>query len=177
MRDLRLDVRLALRHLRQQPGFTLVAILTLALGIGANTAVFTLVHALVLRSLPVERPGELYRLGNTNDCCVNSGMNGSYSLFSYRLFAHLQANAPEFQELAAFQAITMSIGVRRPSETSPHPMPGAFVTGNYFTMFGVTAAAGRLLQQSDDRVGAAPVAVMSHRAWTQFFAQDPSLIG
>ena len=177
MRDFRQDVRLAFRHLRQQPGFTLVAILTLALGIGANTAVFTLVHALMLRSLPVQRPAELFRLGNTNECCVNSGLNGSYSLFSYRLFQHLQANAPEFHELAAFQANTMSVGVRRPSDSSPHPMPGAFVTGNYFTMFGVTPAVGRLLQKSDDRPDAPPAAVMSHRAWTQFFAQDPSLIG
>jgi predicted permease len=177
MRDLRQDVRLAFRHLRRQPGFTFVAILTLALGIGANTAVFTLVHALVLRSLPVQRPAQLYRLGDTNECCVNSGLNTSYSLFSYRLFEHLQANAPEFQELAGFQANTMAVGVRRPGETAPHPMPGAFVTGNYFTMFGVQPAAGRLLQKSDDRRDAPPVAVMSHRAWTEFFAQDPSLIG
>jgi macrolide transport system ATP-binding/permease protein len=130
MRDLRQDVRLAFRHLRHQPGFTLVAILTLALGIGANTAVFTLVHALMLRSLPVQRPSELYRLGNTNECCVNSGLNTRHSLFSYRLFEHLQAIAPEFQELAAFQANTMAVGVRRLGETAPHPMPGAFVTGN-----------------------------------------------
>lgn len=177
MRDLGQDVRLAFRHLRQQPGFTLVAILTLALGIGANTAVFTLVHALMLRSLPVQRPGELYRLGNTNDCCVNSGLPGSYSLFSYRLFEHLRSNAPEFQELAGFQANTMTTGVRRANETTPHPMPGAFVTGNYFAMFGVTPAAGRLLHASDDRREASPVAVLSHRAWTQFFAQDLSLIG
>ena len=177
MRDFHQDVRLAARHLRQHPGFTLVAILTLALGIGANTAVFTLVHALVLRSLPVERPSELYRLGNTNDCCVNSGLPTSYSLFSYRLFEHLQANAPEFQELAAFQANTIAIGVRRTGDSSPRPMPGAFVTGNYFTMFGVQPAVGRLLQTSDDRPEATPVAVMSHRAWTQFYAQDPAIVG
>jgi predicted permease len=177
MRDFRQDVRLAFRHLRQQPGFTVVAVLTLALGIGANTAVFTLVHALMLRSLPVQRPGELYRLGNTNDCCVNGGLASSYSLFSYRLFQHLRANAPEFQELAAFQSNTLALGLRRSNEASPHSLAGAFVTGNYFTMFGVTPAAGRLLQASDDRPEAPPVAVMSHRAWTQFFAQDPSLIG
>jgi predicted permease len=177
MRDLPLDIRLAIRHLWQQPGFTLVAVLTLALGIGANTAVFTLVHALVLRSLPVERPSELYRLGNTNECCVNSGLQGTYSLFSTRLFEHLQTNAHEFQELAGFQANTMPIGVRRSGETAPQPMPGAFVTGNYFTMFGVKPAAGRLFDMSDDRREAAPVAVLSHRAWTQFYAQNPSIVG
>jgi predicted permease len=155
----------------------LVAVLTLALGIGANTAVFTLVHALVLRSLPVERPGELYRLGDTNSCCVNSGLQTSYSLFSYPLFEHLKANAPEFQELAGFQATTMPLGIRRPGELTPQPMPGQYVTGNYFAMFGVKAAAGRMLETNDDRPGAAPVAVLSHRAWTQFYGQAPSLIG
>jgi predicted permease len=177
MRDLQQDVRLAVRHLRQQPGFALVVILTLALGIGANTAIFTLVHALMLRSLPVERPSELYRLGNTNDCCVNSGLATSYSLFSYRLFEHLKANAPEFQELAAFQANTIAAGVRRTGEATPRPMPAAFVTGNYFTMFGVQPAVGRVLQPSDDRPEAPLVAVLSHRAWTQFYAQNASLIG
>jgi predicted permease len=177
MRDFGQDIRLAFRHLKHQPGFTFVAILTLALGIGANTAVFTLVHALMLRSLPVQRPAELYRLGNTNDCCVNGGLAGSYSLFSYRLFQHLKASAPEFQELAAFQANTLTVGMRRPGETTPQPMPGAFVTGNYFEMFGVQPAAGRLLHASDDRPEAAPVAVMSHRTWSQLYAQDPSLIG
>jgi hypothetical protein len=107
MSQLGQDVRLALRRLRQRPAFTSVAVLTLALGLGANTAVFTLVHALILRSLPVERPRELYRLGDTTDCCVNSGLAGSYSLFSFRLFEHLKANAPEFTDLAAFQATTV----------------------------------------------------------------------
>jgi predicted permease len=177
MRDLWQDIRLAVRRLRQQPGFAVVAVLTLSLGIGANTAVFTLVHALVLRSLPVARPAELYRLGETNDCCVNTGLAGSYSLFSYKLFEHLRDNAPEFEELAGFQANTLAVGVRRAGESAPRPMPGAFVTGNYFTMFGVTPAAGRLLQAADDRREAAPVVVISHHAWTQFYGQDPSIVG
>src|ERR1043165_8259836 len=96
------DVRVALRRFRQQPGFTCVAVLTLALGLGANTAIFTLVHALILQSLPVERPDELYRLGDNDNCCVNSGLQDSYSLFSFRAFEHLRANTPEFTELAAF---------------------------------------------------------------------------
>src|SRR5262245_59150397 len=74
------DLRVALRRCRRQPTFTLVVILTLALGLGANTAVFTLVDALMLRSLPVERPEELYRLGDTNNCCVNSGLQTRWSL-------------------------------------------------------------------------------------------------
>jgi predicted permease len=171
------DLRLALRRLRQQPGFTCVAVLTLAIGLGANTAVFTLVHALILRSLPVERPDQLYRLGEGTDCCVNSGLATNYSLFSFRLFEHLKAHAPEFTELAGFQANTSPFGVRRLGETSARTLPGAFVTANYFTMFGVGPAAGRVLREEDDRPDAPPVAVMSHQAWTRHFGQDPSVIG
>ncbi len=120
---LRDDLRVALRRCRHQPGFTLVVILTLALGLGANTAVFTLVDALMLRSLPVERPEELYRLGDTNNCCVNSGLQTSWSLYSYGLFEHLRANAPEFSELAAFQANTFTLGMRRSGAGVPNRFP------------------------------------------------------
>jgi hypothetical protein len=85
MDTLALDLRLAIRRLAKQPGFAVVTILTLALGLGANTVVFTLVHALMLRSLPVAHPEELFRLGDNDNCCVNSGLQGDYSLFSYRL--------------------------------------------------------------------------------------------
>jgi predicted permease len=170
------DLRVALRRFRHQPGFTAVVVLTLALGLGANTAIFALVDALLLRSLPVERPGELYRLGDTNNCCVNSGLQGSYSLFSHRLMEHLQANAEGFVELAAFQANQFPIGVRRSGVATPEAFSGQFVSGNYFRMFGVRAAAGRLLQPEDDRPGAPPVAVMSYPAWARY-GLDPSLIG
>ena len=171
------DIRFALRRLRQQPGFTTVAVLTLALGLGANIAVFTLVHALILRTLPVERPQELYRLGDTMDCCVNSGLATSYSLFSFRLLEHLKANAPGFTQLAAFQANVTPVGVRRAGDPVARSLPGAFVTGNYFAMFGVQAAAGRLLRDGDDRQGAPPAAVLSYRAWDQQFGRDPSVVG
>ncbi|MEO8677644.1 MAG: ABC transporter permease [Vicinamibacterales bacterium] len=176
MGQLRDDVRVALRRFRHQPGFTLVVVVTLALGLGANTAIFALVDALVLRSLPVERPQELYRLGDTNNCCVNSGLQGSFSLYSSPLFEHLRSSAPEFSELAGFQAGSLSLGVRRAGAAVPEPFSGKFVTANYFRMFGVKAAAGRLLQPDDDRPGAAPVAVLSYRAWIRF-GLDPSMIG
>lgn len=177
MRQIQQDLRFALRRLRQQPAFASVVVLTLAIGLGANTAVFTLVHALILRTLPVERPDELYRLGNGTDCCVNSGVPLSFSLFSYRLFDHLRANAPDFSELAAFQANTTSFGVRRAGQPVSTAVPGAFVTANYFTMFGVGPAAGRVLGADDDRPGAPPVAVISYQGWTRYFGQDPSLVG
>jgi predicted permease len=177
MDTLRDDLRLALRRLAHQPGFAAVAILTLALGLGANTAVFTLVHTLMLRSLPVAHPEALYRLGDNGNCCVNSGLQTSYSLFSYRLYEHLRDSLPEFSELAAFQARTENLGVRRSGAALPQSMPGQFVTANYFTMFGVRPAAGRLLQPADDEPGAAPVAVMSARAWAQRYGRDPSVVG
>ncbi len=173
---LRDDLRVALRRCLHRPGFTLVVILTLAFGLGANTAVFTLVDALILRSLPVERPEELYRLGDTNNCCVNSGLQQGWSLYSFALFEHLRTNAPEFSELAAFQANPFTVGVRPGGGGVPESFPAQFVTGNYFTMFGVKPAAGRLLRPDDDRPAAAPVAVLSYRAWVRY-GLDPSVIG
>ncbi len=177
MTHLASDLRLALRRLRQRPAFTIVAITTLALGLGANFAIFTLVHALMLRSLPVEDPQALYRLGDDNNCCVNSGLQRNYSLFSHPLYLHLREHAPEFSELAAFQATTLPIGLRRSGAPYGESFPGQFVSGNYFTMFGVGAAAGRLLTTADDRPDAAPVFVMSHRTWTARYGGARSLVG
>jgi predicted permease len=177
MSHLKDDIRLGLRRLRQQPGFTLTAIATLALGLGANIAIFSLVYALLVRSLPVDRPGELYRLGDTNNCCVNSGLQGSYSLFSFRLLEHLRDAAREdFVELAGFQAQAQPIGVRRGGGII-ESLQGQFVSANYFQMFGVRPAAGRMLQPDDDRPDAEPAAVLSYQTWTERFGQDPAIVG
>ena len=97
------DVRFALRQLRQAPGFTTTAVLTLALGTGANAAVFTLIHAVLLKSLPVVKPESLVRLGDKNVCCVGFGYrnDGDYALFSTAVYDHRKKNSPEFEELAA----------------------------------------------------------------------------
>jgi predicted permease len=171
------DLRMAVRRLWQQPGFSAAAIATLALGLGANITIFTLLHSLMLRALPVERPHELYRLGNTNDCCVNSGLQTTYSLFSTRLFEHLRRDVPGFVELAGFQANTLPASVRRAGDRGAASFPSQYVTANYFTMFGVRPAAGRLLRADDDRPEAPPVAVMSHQVWARAFAMDPGVIG
>jgi predicted permease len=177
MRQLRDDARLALRRLRKQPGFTAVAGLTLALGIGANTAIFTLIHAVMLQPLPVTRPAELYRLGDTLDCCVNSGLSGDTALFSTELFAYLREQLPEFADLAAFQANTSATAIRPPGGETSTSVPASYVSANYFRMFGVAASAGRLLEPADDSAGAPPVMVMSHRTWVERFGADPSLVG
>ncbi|MGD0567812.1 MAG: ABC transporter permease [Candidatus Sulfotelmatobacter sp.] len=173
------DLRYALRQLRNSPGFTLTAVITLALGIGANTAIFTLVHGILLRSLPVADPAQLYRIGDTDDCCINSGFqndNGDMSIFSYDLYQQLKTAAPEFEQLAAMQAGGGTFSVRRGDELAK-PLHSEFVSGNYFSTLGVGAYAGRMFTANDDTEAAAPAAVISYAAWQAEFAADPHVIG
>ncbi|HEY6290405.1 MAG TPA: ABC transporter permease [Terriglobia bacterium] len=174
------DVRYGLRQLRRSPGFTAVAVLTLALVIGANSAIFTLVDAVMLTSLPVVNPKQLYRLGDNNNCCVMTGTQngGSFVLYSYPLYENLRDHTPEFSELAAFQPFLSDLSVRRSGvSTAAEPYNGEFVSGNYFTMFGIRAFAGRPLTPADDTSGAAPVVVLNHHTWQTRFGGDPSVIG
>src|SRR5258708_2978041 len=113
LQDFLQDMRFAARTLRKVPGFTIVAVVTLALGIGANTAIFTLVHAITLRSLPVTNPGQLYRLGDNNNCCVWGGFQRDFGIFSYSLYRHLRDESPEFDQMAAFEANPVKFGARR----------------------------------------------------------------
>ncbi len=172
------DLRYALRQLRLAPGFTATAVLTLAIGIGATTAIFTLVHSILLKSLPVTKPAQLYRIGDSQECCNDGWEDSDWGLFSYELYQRLAAATPEFEETAAFEAGPRMYGFR--SEARDHearPMRNEFVTGNYFHLFGLGAYAGRLLQASDDQRSATPVAVMSYATWQQSYGGDPSLIG
>ena len=172
------DVRFALRMLQKTPAFSLTAVLILALGIGANTAVFTLVHAVLLKSLPVANPEELFRVGDNERCCVNDGLEGSWSLFPYELYQQLRNNTSAFQQLAAFQAGHESVGVRRiNSNTAAESRTSEFVSGNYFQTFGIGAFAGRIFTAEDDHPGSFPVAVISHHAWKEKYGSDASLAG
>jgi predicted permease len=173
------DIRFAARSLRKSPGFSVVVILTLTLGIGANTAIFTLVNAVMLQRLPVRNPEQLYRLGDNNNCCVMVGTQngGSFVLYSYSLYEYLRDHSPEFEYLAAFESYLADLSVRGPHDAASEPYNGELVSGNYFQMLGVNAAAGRLLASADDTKTAAPVAVMSYHIWQKRFGLDPGIIG
>jgi len=174
------DLRYTLRQLRKSPGFTLTSVITLALGIGATTAIFTLVHAVLLKSLPVTRPDELWRFGKTVHCCNWGGYTQweEFSLFNNELYHRFKDNTPAFEELAAFQGGNAGLGVRRAGSTQPaETRNGQFVSGNFFSTFGVGPWMGRVLNPSDDREGAPPVAVMSYHAWTEKFNSDRSVVG
>ena len=174
------DLRYALRRLRRAPVFTVTAALTLALGIGATTSIFTLVHAVLLKSLPVSKPDQLVRLGKEAACCVLGGYfrDKDYSLVSFELYTHFRDKTNAFEEMAAFQADGNFFAVRRVHDARPaESYFGEFVSGNYFAMFGVSAYAGRALTTSDDETGAPPAAIMSYRVWQQKYGLDPSVIG
>ncbi len=172
------DVRYALRQMRLAPAFTLTAVLTLAIGIGATTAIFTLVHAIMLKSLPVADPAQLYRIGDTRACCVAGWEDDDWSLFSYQLYQRLAAAAPEFGETTAFQAAPRTYSIRSVSrDRVARPLSAEFVTGSYFHVLGVGAFAGRAITDADDTQSAPPTAVMSYRTWQQSYGSDPTLIG
>ncbi len=163
------DLKYGLRMLAKNPGFTAVAVLTLALGIGANTAIFSLINAVLLKSLPVENPEQLVLLGSR-------GRSGAidYS-FYYPVYRALRDQNHFFTDLAAFSPVRLNVTV----DGRPDPMvPGQLVSGGYFSVLGVNAVAGRNITVDDDRVpGGHPVAMISHGYWKRRFALAPSVIG
>jgi len=184
MTTLMQDVRYALRQLQKTPGFTITVLLTLALGIGANAAIFTLVNSVLLKSLPVADPKMLVHLGdNGHDCCVgyNSAReSGNYSNFSTETYQQIKKNIPEFEELAAMQAgftYRPIIARRDGAQTEARSVMGEFVSGNYFRTFGLNPQAGRLFVDADDTQSAPFTAVMSYETWQHEFAGDSAVIG
>ncbi len=172
------DLRYALRQFKTARIFTATAVLTLALGIGGTTAIFTLMHAVMLRSLPVSDPSRLFRIGDGDSCCVQGGPQDRWGMFSFPLFERLKAELPEFEALTAFQAGGPRVSVRRQDvETTSRPLRSQFVTGNYFSTLGVGAFGGRVFTAADETPAAAPVVVMSHHVWQGAYGGDRSIIG
>jgi len=182
MRVLIQDLTYAFRQLRKTPGFAITVLMTLALGIGANSAIFTLVNAILLHNLPVTDPKTLIRIGDEDDCCVNGGWNdnGDYSLFATDTYYTFKKSLPEFEELAAMESgyAWRPITIRRAgSQTVAKSVMGTFVSGNYFRVFGLSPATGRLFMDADDQKGAPITAVMSYDAWQRDYAADLTVVG
>jgi predicted permease len=172
------EVRYALRQFWMARVFTVTAVLTLALGIGGTTAIFTLIHAVMLRSLPVSDPSRLYRIGDGNSCCVQGGPQDRWGMFSFPLFERLKSELPEFEEVTAFQAGGARVSVRREHvDPASRPLRSEYVTGNYFSTLGVNAFAGRVFTTSDDAAASPPVVVLSHHVWQSTYDRDPTMVG
>jgi len=174
------SIRYALRQLRRSPSFSLTVILTVALGVGANTAIFTLVHAAFLKSLPIPDPNSLYRVGDRDGWWTwDSFMSddGDFYIFSYDLYRQLRDNTPEFDQLTAADAAPNNSFLVRKGSESARILPTEWVSGNYFTTLGIGAFVGRVFSDKDDVKGAAPVAVMSYAAWQAEYGGDDSILG
>jgi macrolide transport system ATP-binding/permease protein len=161
------DVRYACRAMLKSPGFTAVAILSLALGIGANAAIFSLVNTILFRPLPVFEPSRLVELTPTRQ-------GSDFNNFSYPLYRDFRDRNEVFDSLAVYRFAPMSLS----REGNNERIWGYIVSGNYFDMLGVKPAAGRFFTQEEDRVpGANPVAVVSYGSWQRRFGGDPNLVG
>jgi predicted permease len=166
------DVRLALRGLKRSPLFAAVAILSLALGIGANTAIFTLIDQVLLRKLPVKNPDELVMLYQQG---AHNGSNMGTRMHSYPIYQDYQQRAEPFSEVLCRRLVPASVSIDNRTER----LEAEMVSGNYFTMLGVGPAAGRVFNsQEDDQIfNGHPVVVLSYDYWVSRFAQDPSVVG
>jgi predicted permease len=169
------DIRYAVRTLLKSPGFTAVAVLTLGLGIGANTAVFTLVNAALFRAPPGTRPHELVWLAATRDFPDQPGRPRSYQRrFSMPEYRDYVVRTTSFTGLSAYQDVALALG----SGGEPERVGGLLVSGNYFQVLGLLPAAGRFFVPEEDRdPGAHPVVVLSHGLWRRRFASDSSVVG
>ena len=172
------DMTYALRTFRSARVFAATAVLTLALGIGGTTAIFTLMHAVMLKSLPVADPSRLYRIGDGGNCCVQGSPQGRWGFYSFPLFEYLKAQTPQFEDITAFQTFVGRMSVRRQGVAeAPRPLRTMYATGSYFKTLGVGAFIGRVFAAADDRAAAPPVAVMAYSAWQNLYGADPSVVG
>ncbi len=183
------DLRFSQRTLAKSPGFAAIAVVTLALGIGANTAIFSLVNAVMVRNLPVRNPGSLVLFADNphenmsiNEPVPGEALNaptGQMSVFSYPLYQDLAQHSHVFQGICAVQTPEDTLSVRGSGSESGsvQAAQGKLVSGDFFSVLGVTAAVGRMLTSADDRPGAPPVAVVSFRYWKGKLGGRASIVG
>ena len=174
------DIRYGVRGLLKRKGFAAIAVLTLALGIGANTAIFTLVNAVMLKSLPVEKPEELVLFSDATGegtSVEDTPRTGHWTLFSYASYEYFRNHNQSFQDITALRSGTSRLSVRRPDSEAAARASGQLVSGNYFSLLGVRALRGRVLTNEDDKPGALPAAVISYRYWEKELNSDASVVG
>jgi predicted permease len=178
------DIRYGLRFMRRGPGFTAVAVLTLALGIGANTAIFSVVDAVLLRNLPVKEPAQLvlfrsiggdgYDIGAHNGSITRDSSGQTIkSSFPYQTYTRFREQQSALSEVFAFGTLGLNVNAFGQADVAS----GQAVSGNYYTALGVPAVVGRTLTDDDDNAAAPPVAVITHRYWLSRFGGDPAVIG
>ena len=181
------DVRYSVRMLVKSPGFTVVAIVSLALGIGANTAIFTLVNDLLFKSLPVRDPQQLVSFGKAFGGGEVDGMGaGPLDIFTYDFYQRLEAQQAQgrspfhapFKGISAFASFQTMVSVKADSSGAASQAMSHLVSGNFFSMLGAEPLLGRTIAPGDaDAPGRSPVTVISYRYWQQMFAGDPAIIG
>ena len=176
------DLRYGLRGLFRRKAFAAIAVLTLALGIGANTAIFTLVNAVLLKTLPVSNPQELVLFSDMTGegtSMEDSPRTGQWQRFSYASYKHLRDHNESFQDVAALRSGPSGLSIRQNDSQANAAVRGSgqLVSGNYFSLLGVHAMRGRVLTPDDDKPNAEPAAVVSHRYWQQKLNSDSSIVG
>src|SRR5918999_2059057 len=175
------DLRYGFRMLLKKPAFTLIAVLSLSLGIGANTAIFSLLDAVLLKSLPVHQPDKLVLFGEGQNMGVtNDFPDESWDLFSYPFYRQVQQRNEVFSGVASLLSIQWNVHgfVNTNGSSDFEQLQVQLVSGTYFPVLGVNAHLGRVLNDADDQTpGGHPVAVVSHSWWSQRLGQDPNAIG
>ena len=173
------DVRYGIRMLLKKPGFTLIAVMSLALGIGANTAIFSLLDAVLIKTLPVQEPQQLVLFGKGEDQGASLGPPiGNTDLFSYPFYRQAQQRTDVFSGVASLLSMTWPVHGFVNSSSDIQQMEVQLVSGSYFPVLGVNAGLGRVLTEADDQnQGGHPVAVVSYAWWQQRLGGDPAAIG
>ena len=173
------DLKHCVRGLSRSPGFTLIAVLSLALGIGANTAIFTLIKQVLLENLPVHDPQQLVTFGKSTSAGILGGIDlGVTDLFPYDFARQLEADPGPFQRIAAYSSASPRVSLSLPNTAAALQIPANLVSGNFFSVLGAEPLLGRAIARSDaDASDRSAVAVISYHLWQQSFSSDPAILG